>query len=177
VILVDLTEDEAEPEEDIPNITLSSTLGALTDRPRGLDRASPVDDNWSLEAVNLVVLAAHPNRTLLNTSAQDPYISFVPPVPVYVIWNWLKDQSFQPSSTTSFRGDDTCKESRPTADAPLAASISQPQQEKPTVPPRDQEVDPLSGYRGLINFPQAHRHRPATFAADTQRDTLQLCVS
>jgi hypothetical protein len=177
VIFVDLTEGEAEPEEEIPNVTLgSTTLGALTDRPRGLDQASPVDDNWSLEAVKLVVLAAHPDRTLLITSAQDPYISFVPPVPVYVIWNWVKDQSFQPSSTMPFLGDDTCKDSRPAIDAALAALSSQSQREQPTVPPGDEEVDPLSDYRGLIIFSQAHRHRPAAFAADTQRDTLQLSM-
>jgi len=129
VIHVDLSEDEEEPEEEIPNITLgSTTLRAIADRLRGPEPDQPVDDSWTTEAVNLVVLAAHPDRNLLITSAQGSYISFLPPVPVTVIWNWLKDQHFTPPSDMPFPGDDTCKVSRPMADAAFAASGSQQQQ-------------------------------------------------
>jgi len=62
------------------------------------------------------------------------------------------------------------------ADAAFAASGPQQQQEQTPISPGGQEADPLSDYRGLINFPQAHRHRPAAFAAETQRDTLQLSL-
>ena len=118
-------------------------MRAIADRLRGPEPAQPVDDSWT-ESVNLVVLAAHPDRNLLITSAQASCISFVPPVPVIVIWNWLKDQHFTPPSDMPFQGDDTCKVSQPMADAAFAASGSQQQQEPTIISPGDQEVDPLS---------------------------------
>ena len=56
MIHVDLSEDEAEPdeEEEIPNITTGSSADQTTgDRRRGPEATQPVEDSWATEAVNM----------------------------------------------------------------------------------------------------------------------------
>ena len=176
VILVDLSEDEPEPDEEIdeiPNITMG-VIELAGGRLRGPEPHENIDDTWNTESVNLVVAKAHPNRRQLITVRQDPHISFISPVPVLVIWSWLKDIQFDLTPNMPFRGDDSLNIPRTQEDAAFVASSSSPPQQPTTSAPDEQEVDPLSDYRGLINFPQAQYHRPAAFAADTQRNTLQL---
>ena len=122
VTLVDISEGEPEEEEledDIPAITIdepssSAAAGLPQDRLRG-PPAIPIpwsDDQWTITAVNRLVAAAHPDRDLHLTRVEDPYLWFIPTVPVQVIWNWLRDQTLIPPSDMPFRGDDSCREGR-----------------------------------------------------------------
>jgi hypothetical protein len=146
VIYVDLSEDEPEPDEEtdeIPNITMGA-IELIGDRPRGPAAYENIDDTWNTEAFNLVLIAAHPNKRFLITIYQDPHISFIPPVPVVVIWTWLKDIHFQLTSDMPYRGDDSVNIPRTHEDAAFVASGSPTQQE--TMDTHGQEY---MSYQGL----------------------------